>query len=218
VHASQGRSEQAKPLFDHAVKNLTEAYGPEHPLVAQVIAEQARAHGADPLSGDSAHEYEEALASLEGQFGAGAPETASALDNLGLVLIQQGDYAGAESVLKRAIAARESGGTKDAGELASSIRYLGLTYQERNVFPAAEEQYERAQPLLEAALGAGDSDYGLFLRDMGQVYAAQNKLGQAEDAYGRSLAILEPHLGTSDPMVVETRNSYEQIQRARTTP
>ncbi len=88
----------------------------------------------------------------------------------------------------------------------------------RDAFPAAEEQYERAKPLLEAALGTGDRDYGFFLRDLGQVYAAQNKLMQAESAYGRSLSILEIQLGAQDPTVLETRRSYEQIVRARTTP
>ena len=106
----------------------------------------------------------------------------------------------------------------DAGELGASLRYLGATYQARNAFSAAEEQYVRAQPLLEAALGSGDFDYGFFLRDLGQVYAAQNKLVMAEDAYGRSLSILEAQLGAQDPMVIETRKSYEQVLRARTTP
>ncbi len=107
LYKSQGRYEEAEPLYRHALAINEKKLGPEHPYVAAALNNlallykfQGRYEEAEPL-------YTRALAINEKKLGQEHPHVAASLNNLALLYSAQGRYEEAEPLHRRASAIRE---------------------------------------------------------------------------------------------------------------
>jgi tetratricopeptide (TPR) repeat protein len=78
----------------------------------------------------------------------------------------EGRYAEAEQLLKRAAAIREKTLGPDDPDLAESLNYLAAVYQAQGRYAKAEPLYKRALAINEKALGPDHSDVATILNNL----------------------------------------------------
>ena len=116
------------------------------------------------------------------------PETGTSLNNLAGLLQDQGDYAGAEPLFRRALAIAEKAQGPDHPETGTSLNNLALLLQDQGDYAGAEPLYRRALAIAEKAQGPEHSvtlermnALGQFLVETGQTEEGLSLLSREID-------------------------------------
>ena len=142
-------------------------------------------------------------------------DTATGLNNLGVLLRFRGRYFGeAEELLRRALKIREAALGPDHPDTAISLNNLALLLQ-------AQNQYEEAELLLRQALeireAAHHPDIVYTLNDLAELLRAQGQpgeaAGEAERLLRRALEIRKAALGLDHPDTATSLNSLGVLLR-----
>ena len=142
--------EIAATLTDYAGELRAEASGEElrDPVPPREMADwlSSRAIWCEKKGkfAEAEHLYRMALKCLEEALGAEHPDTVSSINNLARVLAGQSDYAGAETLYRRALAVSESGAVQDA-EMVSAVRAALVTLYEVWGKPELAERYRTTE-------------------------------------------------------------------------
>ena len=139
--------------------------------------------------------YERALSLKERTFGKDHPETALSLNDLALLLQDQGDLAGARQLHERALAIREKALGQDHPDTAESLNNLALLLKAQGELAAARPPAERALAIYEKVLGVEHPSTATVLNNLALLVQAQGDLAGARPLFERSLAIYEKVLG-----------------------
>ena len=139
---------------------------------------------------------QEALRAAEATFGSEHINVATSLNALAVLYKDQGKYAEAEPLFRRALAIWEK--VRGSGESAE-----------------AEPLYHGALVVRKRAMGAGHLDVANLLNNLAQLYAAQGKYADAEPLYQRSLAIREKTLGSEHSFVADSLNNLAGLYKAQ---
>jgi tetratricopeptide (TPR) repeat protein len=110
-------------------------------------------HGALAAHAEARPLKERALAIREKVLGPEHPDTAMSLNNLGLLLQDQGDLAGARPLLERALAIKEKMLGPEHPDTALSLNNLAHLLQAQGDLAASRPRYERALAIFENGLG-----------------------------------------------------------------
>ena len=138
---------------------------------------------------------------------------ATALNNLAEVYREQGRYADAEGLHKRALAIREKALGQDHPEVAGTLNNLANEYKNQGRYADAEGLYKRALAIREKALGQDHPDVAQTLNNLATVYAEQGKYPDAEGLFKRALAIWEKALGQDHHDVATALNNLAEVYR-----
>lgn len=175
-----GRAQEALELQQEALRIRTELFGPDHP---ETINSYLNVASAIEELYDSPERTKEAEAlirrALEGQrrtFGADSPESATALHNLALNLMEQERMEEAEEMLVASIAVLERTRGSNHPSLAAAQLNLGALFERTGRFADAETRYRAA---LDVRLRAFD-------RRTVPVASVMGRLGSVIHAQGRS--------------------------------
>ena len=108
LYAAQGRYAEAEPLYKRALGIREKALGPDHPDVGTVAQQPGRAVSRPgPLRRGRAAATSARLAIREKALGPDHPDVGTSLNNLASLYRDQGRYAEAEPLYKRALAIYE---------------------------------------------------------------------------------------------------------------
>jgi tetratricopeptide (TPR) repeat protein len=129
------------------------------------------------------------------------------LNNLGLVLAKEGNYAEAEPLYQRALAIAEKGLGPNHPAVATKLNNLALLYYSQGKYAEAEPLYKRALAIDEKALGPNHPDVATNLNNLALLFKSQGKYTEAEPLYQRALAIDEKALGPYHPDVATAVNN-----------
>ncbi|MCD0417214.1 tetratricopeptide repeat protein [Rubrivivax sp. JA1024] len=158
---------------------------------------------------------ERSLKLNEASVGADHPETARTLNNLGRLLVAQGDYAGAKPHCLRALAIRENSLGPVHRDTARSLNNLGYLLRVQGDLAGAKPYFERALTILEKALGPDHPDTATSLNNLGALLESQGDLAGAKPYFERALAILEKVLGPDHPDTATSLNNLGYLLRAQ---
>lgn len=166
---------------------------------ARAAVEEAERLTNDALRLSEAKRYDEAVrlarravALREEGLGSNDPEVGVSLNNLGWLLGQQGDYAAAEPIQRRAIALLEKAHDPRA---TLAVRNLALTLFRKGDRAAAEPLYRRVLATFERERGAEAPEVATSLSDLADVVEDRGDLAAGESLRRRALAIREKVLG-----------------------
>jgi tetratricopeptide (TPR) repeat protein len=189
----------------------------------EIAEDAAGAECADLL--DKAHDYlhsraayqaalpvsERSLAIREKVLGPEHPLTAKSLNNLALVLSQQGDLAGARPLVERALAIREKVRGPAHLDTAVSLNNLaGLLNQEGDL-AGARPLLERALAIYEKVLGAEHPKTATSLNNLAGNLIEQGDSAGALPFCERALAIDEKVLGAQHPNTAQSLNNLGRL-------
>ncbi|MCL4262588.1 MAG: tetratricopeptide repeat protein [Anaerolineae bacterium] len=145
--------------------------------------------------------YRRALAIDEKALGPDHPTVATRLNNLGMLLKDEGDLAGARPYLERALAIDEKALGPDHPEVAIRLNNLGMLLQAEGDLTGARPYLERALAIDEKALGPDHPEVAIRLNNLGMLLQAEGDLTGARPYLERALAIWEKALGSDHPQV-----------------
>src|SRR5580700_8854837 len=98
---------------------------------------------------------------------------ATALGGLGATLVDQGEFARAQPVLRRSLALFEKTAGPDSLEAGEAAMNLAMAYRRNGDLEQAQAQLERALPLMEKQLGSASPALALAFKNMFIVLAEQ---------------------------------------------
>jgi serine/threonine-protein kinase len=232
------RASDAEPAAQESLDLTRQIFADEHPSTAMARVHLAQVLHARGRLDESITLYREALPVLERTLGIEHRNTQASWNNLGIVLTEAEDFAGAEQVHRRILEMRRqmSGGT-DNRDVASSLQNLAASLIRQSRFAEAESlafaardiyirttpdgHYLRAFPLLtvaEARLfqsdGVGAERIGrqalAILRDA--LPSAHFATAVAECRIGAALA-LQGRLGEARPLVLAALTTLESNEQ-----
>jgi tetratricopeptide (TPR) repeat protein len=157
--------------------------------------------------------YERALAIQEKVLGPEHPETATSLNNLGLLLQDQGDLAGARPLFERALAICEKALGHEHFETATSLNNLARLLQAQGDLAGAQPLFERALAIQEKVLGPEHPETATSLNNLGLLLRDHGDLAGARPLYERALAIREKVLGPENPDTAKSLNNLACLLR-----
>jgi len=114
---------------------------------------------------------------------------ATALGGLGASLVDLGEFARAQPVLRRGLALFEKLTGPDSLETGEAANNLAMVYRKSGELAQAQRQLERALPLMEKCLGARSVELEIGFNNMFIVLAEQKQWDRAEPYLLRALEI-----------------------------
>ncbi|MEV5409427.1 FxSxx-COOH system tetratricopeptide repeat protein [Thermopolyspora sp. NPDC052614] len=205
--------DQARELFERALALRENAFGPEHPEVAETLSELARLcfHRAEL---DAARRHvERALAIRQAALDDRRPHhcadgdlVAEDLVHLGRVLREQSDLPGAREVTERALRLREDAHGHDDPKAAEYADLLGIILWRLGDLEGSLRAHERSLRTLTAAYGPDHPEVatcrkhlGVVCRDLGRLLDAERHLESAAAIMTREFG--DEHLETMTVLV-----------------
>ena len=159
--------------------------------------------------------YERALAIREKVLGPEHPDTAMSLNNLAVLLQDQGDLAGARPLFERALAIREKVLGPEHPDTATSLNNLAGLLQDQGDLAGARPLFERALAIREKVLGPEHPDTATSLNNLAGLLRDQGDLAGARPLYERALAIREKVLGPEHPDTAKSLNNLADLLRSQ---
>jgi Tfp pilus assembly protein PilF len=150
---------------------------------------------------------ERALALREAAYGADAPETGSIINNLGYLLLELGDVAGARANCERALQITEATYGPDHHDVATCVNNLGGVLEEQGDLAGACANYERALRIDEAIYGPDHHNVAIAITNLGLVLLKLGDLAGARTNLERALRIDEAAYGSDHPRVATCVNN-----------
>ncbi|HWF96038.1 MAG TPA: tetratricopeptide repeat protein, partial [Xanthobacteraceae bacterium] len=159
--------------------------------------------------------YERALAINEKTLGPEHPDTALSLNNLALLLQDEGDLAGARARHERALAIREKTLGPEHPDTAESLNNLALLLQAQGELAAARPLFERALAIYQKVRGHEHPSTATILNNLALLLQAQGDLAGARPLYERALAIYQKALGPEHPLTAAGLNNLAFLMEAQ---
>jgi tetratricopeptide (TPR) repeat protein len=152
--------------------------------------------------------HERALAIREKVLGSEHPDTATSLNNLALLLKEQGDLAAARPLLERALAIREKALGPEHPDTAQGLNNLAFLLHAQGDLAAARPLLEHALAIREKVLGPEHPHSATALSNLAALLNDQGDVPAARPLHERALAIREKVLGPEHP---HTANSLGNL-------
>jgi eukaryotic-like serine/threonine-protein kinase len=173
--------------------------GTGEPTVRSLLVDEAEAH------------YRAALAIRRKVLGPGDHETATSMSDLGLLLRQKGDRAGAETLLRETLAVTRTSSGPRHPDVGTALNNLALTVNERGDHAAAEAMFREALAIGRASLGREHPVNAQRLANLACALRDRGKLAEAAATNEEALALSRPALGPDHPAVAR-----QEVGLART--
>ena len=199
VLAGAGDLEGALPLLQACVSTRERLLGPDHPDVAQAIANTASVLDQMGRAADAESAHRRALAIRERALGPDHVDVAGSLNSLGGILWVRGERDEGMRCLERALEIRVRAlgpNHPSVGNTLNNIAVLSIKAGDR---VRGEEFLRRALAVQEAALAPDHPDLATPIANLAFLCDDLGKHADAEALGRRALAIREKSLGPSHP-------------------
>jgi serine/threonine protein kinase/Tfp pilus assembly protein PilF len=207
VHAQLGLYDEARGLFDGALRIRERELGANDTLVAETlrgIGDVARSKGQTALADST---LRRALAIRVAALGPANVSVIGTMAALATLRNSQGRLSEAESIYTRALSLDSTSNRPDDARRARMLRGLGVIYWGQGQYGKAEPLFNRALEIQLRALGPDHYDVGGTFNNLGGTYYKLGKYQQALQSYERARPILEKSLGPAHPNVIGLENN-----------
>jgi tetratricopeptide (TPR) repeat protein len=229
VHYDLGEYGEAEALAERAVAIMDGLFAQEE-LVADTdtdtlalcqrirrhaLSQQGAARRAQGRYVEAEAPSRRAVALMEEHFGPDNEETATSLNDLGVLYKYWGRYDQAETVYRRAHLILESLYGPDAPELAGILYNLAGLDHARGRYAEAEPLCRQALALQETAFADDHPKLAVTRGTLAAILDGQGQYDEAEALYRRALATHVARHGTEHPEVALNLNNLGAIAEAR---
>ncbi|MBD1996292.1 tetratricopeptide repeat protein [Leptolyngbya sp. FACHB-541] len=215
LYYSQGRYEEAEPLYLRALEISKEQLGENHPDVsnrlnnlASLYHSQGRYEEAKPL-------LLRALEISKEQLGENHPDIAIWLNNLAGLHRSQGRYEEAEPLLLRALEISKEQLGENHPDIAIWLNNLAELYRSQGRYGEAELLYQQALAISEEQLGRNHLQFAASLHNLANLYCLQGRYKEAEPLLLRALEISKEQLGENHPDIATKLHNLASLYRSQ---
>jgi tetratricopeptide (TPR) repeat protein/transcriptional regulator with XRE-family HTH domain len=203
---------QAKPLISKALAMRKSLLGPDHPEVADELANLAVLYDRLGQYDRAGSLYQRALAICERSLEPDHPQLAVSLTNLAHWYMEQASWADAEELCRRALSIQEKKMGPDHPQVANSLTTLANIYRRQQKQAEAEPLFQQALAIREKAYEPESIEVAASLTNLAANYADLKKDGEAEPLAQRAKAIFEKILEPGHPYVAADLTILAQIR------
>jgi CHAT domain-containing protein/Tfp pilus assembly protein PilF len=215
LYRTQGRYEEAQPLYQQSLTIRREQLGERHPDVANSLNNLALLYYAQGRYGDAEPLHLQALDIRREQLGERHPDVATSLNNLAGLYYAQGRYGDAEPLFQQVLAIwREQLGERHP-RVASSLNNLAELYRAQGRDEEAEPLLQQALTIYREQLGEHHPSVANSLNNLALLYRAQGRDEEAEPLLQQALTIYREQLGERHPLVATNLNNLAFLYRAQ---
>ncbi|KAJ5494608.1 Tetratricopeptide-like helical [Penicillium fimorum] len=219
---SDGRYDEANPLFTRNLRVREKALGPEHADtltsvndLGYVLRRQGKYEEAEAM-------HRRALEGREKALGPEHPDTLTSVNDLGSVFERQGKYEEAEAMYRRALDGYKTALGPEHHFTLTSVIHVGSVLERQGRYKEAEAIHRQALKGREKALGPEHPDTLASVSHLGFVLQRQGRYEETEAIYRRALEGYEKALGPEHPdtltsvnnlgLVLERQGKYEEAE------
>jgi tetratricopeptide (TPR) repeat protein len=213
LYYSQGRYEDAEPLYVQALELSKRLLGENHPDVATSLNNLAGLYKSQGRYEDAEPLYVQALELSKRLLGENHPDVATSLNNLALLYESQGRYEDAEPLYVQALELSKRLLGENHPDVATSLNNLAGLYKSQGRYEDAEPLYVQALELSKRLLGENHPDVATSLNNLAGLYKSQGRYESAEPLYLQALQICEQSLGIAHPNTITVRGNYARCLR-----
>ena len=160
----------------------------------------------------------DALARQRRLYGGAHPMLAITLNNLGLVVFDQGRLDEAEPIYLESLEMGRQVYGDSHPRLAATLTNLGLLASRRQDLVAAELAFEKALTILSSEIGERNLDYALICSNLGEAELAAGRLVDARRLLEKALEITQEAVGLEHPQVILILNNLAELARREGKP
>ena len=215
LYDSQGRYEQAEPLYIQALEIYKRILGENHPDTASSLNNlallydsQGRYEQAEPL-------YIQALELTKRINGENHPDYARSLNNLALLYRSQGRYDEAEPLYIQALELYKQLLGVNHPFTATSLNNLALLYNSQGKYEQAEPLFIQALELRKRILGENHPSTASSLNCLAFLYRSQGRYEQAEPLFIQALELRKRILGENHPYTATSMNNLAALYNSQ---
>ncbi len=155
--------------------------------------------------------FERAVSIGEAALGPDHPTVAIGLNNLAVVLRQQGDLAGARERYERALEIDLAAYGPEHPTVAIRLNNLAMVLEKQGDLAGARERFERALEIDLAAYGPEHPNVARWLNNLAGVLEQQGDLAGAQERFERALEIDLAAYGPEHPNVARGLNNLAMV-------
>nr|VFK78295.1 MAG: Tetratricopeptide repeat-containing protein [Candidatus Kentron sp. SD] len=144
-----------------------------------------------------------------------AEEIAGVLNRTTVEYLDEGNYALAEPIARRALEFGEERLGAEHPDTLTSRNNLAMAYEAQGRYGEAEPLFRRALETRELVLGPEHPDTLASRNNLALLYQKQGRYGEAEPLYQEILAASKRALGGEHPQTLTTRNNLAALYRAQ---
>ena len=139
------------------------------------------------------------------------PSTLSSMNNLAVVLSDQGKYEQAEDMSRQALGLRETVLGKEHPSTLTSMNNLASVLSNQGKYEQAEEMHRQALRLSEMVLGKEHPSTLTSMNNLASVLSNQGIYEQAEEMHRQALGLYETVLGEEHPHTLTSMNNLAAV-------
>jgi tetratricopeptide (TPR) repeat protein len=139
------------------------------------------------------------------------PDTAFSLNNLAVLLENQGNLAEAQPLFERALAIYENVRGPEHGATAAVLNNLALLLQDQGKLAEARPLFERALAISEKALGPEHPNTATDMSNLARVLRDTGHANEAEPLFQKAIAIGEKALGRDHSTTQRYASHYARL-------
>jgi serine/threonine protein kinase/tetratricopeptide (TPR) repeat protein len=201
VHHRLGAGAQALPMLERSLELRRGIFGPQHPSVAEVIADMGQVQNSLGNYAESIRLHREALAMRERTLGTDHEDVAASSIALGKALGDDGKFIEADRLLREALAVLRPTPDIEHPLAPEALVRLGVMLRMQGRHDEAEAHLREAVKLQRRLLGPDHSGYAQTLDSLAGLLRQQGDDAEAEAVSREVLAILERVYGPDHPAV-----------------
>ncbi|WP_290599505.1 tetratricopeptide repeat protein [Anabaena sp. AL93] len=215
LYYSQGRYNDAEPLYLQSLDILKRQLGDDHPHVATSLNNLAALYKAQGRYNDAEPLYLQSLDIRKRQLGDDHPDVGTSLNNLAGLYESQGRYNDAEPLYSQSLDIRKRQLGDDHPDVGTSLNNLAGLYESQGRYNDAEPLYLQSLDIRKRQLGDDHPDVGTSLNNLAGLYESQGRYNDAEPLYSQSLDILKRQLGDDHPSVATSLNNLALLYKSQ---
>jgi tetratricopeptide (TPR) repeat protein len=215
LYNSQGKYNEAEPLYRRSLSIREKQLGENHPDFAQSLNNLADLYYSQGKYEEAELLYRRSLSIWEKQLGENHPDVATSLNNLAELYRSQGRYKEVEPLYMRSLSIYEKQLGENHPNVATSLSGLANLYYDQGKYNEAEPLLLRSLSIYEKQLGENHPDFANSLNSLAGLYRNQEKYNEAESLYLRSLSIWEKQLGENHPDVAASLSGLAVLYRTQ---
>ncbi|MEO1086362.1 MAG: tetratricopeptide repeat protein, partial [Acidobacteriota bacterium] len=209
-----GRPEETRGHYIEAIDSYRQVFDELHPRILLLKSSLATLQQAkDPEAAEVV--LRQTIAEQRKLFGGSHPKLAVALNNLGNLLYERGDFAGAGRYLEESLEMKLETLSPDHPSYAITLGNYGNVKGALEEDEEAEQLYRRALDILERRVGPQNGDYRLFLANLGTLYLNRGDFDTATSILEDALRGLVESVGTQHPSALTMRSNLAFIEEQR---
>ena len=204
---ARGNTITAREVLDRGADKIAEELDDQPLVQARLMDAMGRVYKSLGLYDAAGELFRDALRIGEDELGPNHHDVVESLNNLGSVLVWQGNSPEALGYLERALAIGEAADSGSSLQLGWTLYHLGVMRAMSGEFEPALGYYERALPIFIKEEGEESQAVAWCLNDLGSIYTLTGDSELAIQYLEQSLALKRRILGTDHYDVAATMDN-----------